>query len=185
MSPLSKAALLLVAFSAACHRAPVYESYADPAGRWSMDAPKDWIRDGDVTDRKPVWETRFVGAAEPQLEGRPLGAVLTMRRVSRRRADFPGDDAAFKRYDAEFLKPARALFGDDGTSADQKQYDRSYEISSGPSHGDKSVAVRAQGAVYRTADAYYDMQYLAARENFAQYHYAFERARLSFEMIKK
>lgn len=185
MSPLSSAALLLVAFTAACHRAPVYESYADPAGRWSLEVPKDWTRDGDLTDRKPVWEMRFVGAAEPQLEGRPLGAVLTMRRVSRRRADFPGDDKAFRRYDDEFLKPARALFGDDGTAADQKQYDRSYEISSGPLHGDKSVAVREQGAVYRTADAYFVMNYLAAKDDFVPYHYAYERARLSFAFTQK
>jgi len=176
------AAAALVLLGTACRRAPAFAPYADPAGRWSLEVPSGWTPDpGPV--RLPTSGVDFVGALEPQDEGVPLGAVLSVVRHARRRADHPGGDAAFRGYETAVLKPARELFGDDGGAPASKDFARDYERGpGGPLHGNKSFAMRAEGFVRRTADAYYVVEYRATRENFERYRYALDRARASFRL---
>lgn len=178
--------LLLLAAAAACSRAPRLVEFRDPAGRYSLEVPSSWARDLDPDpDRKPATTARFIGALEPQREGVPLGAVLEVTQLSRRPDAVPGGPAAFKAFDEKVLKPTRDLFGDDGASAATRTYSRSYDYGGPtPFHPEPAVSMSAQGAVYRTADAYYVVEYRATRENFDKCRYALDRALATFRVAE-
>jgi hypothetical protein len=156
--------------SAGCRKAPSYEAYRDAAG-FSLEAPKDWPRDPDPSPAgKPVVRTEFIGDAQPQDEGVALGAVLTVTRLSRKAEN-------------KILAPTKALFPDDAaTPAESKPYARDYEHGGPtPMHKDAAaVAMRVEGRVFRTADAFFVVEMRAVRGKFEKNRHALERALATF-----
>lgn len=159
--------LVLLLAACACSRPPRFVTY-HPAMGYTVEVPEGWRLDADpVPDRKPATSSFFVGAAQPQMEGRPLGAVLSIGRFMRRRADTPGGAAAFKAYADGFLKPTIKLFGDDAPAAATKSYSRKYTEgeSGGGMHGNNRIAMHVAGTAFRTAKAYYLLECRSTAEN--------------------
>lgn len=182
---MKRTAAAFLLLTAACSRPPRYAAYQDPAKRYTLEVPATWAVDADPNaDKKPASKTEFIGAARPQREGVILGAVLSVSRLSRARKDFPGTDAAFKGFDENILKPTRDLFGDDAAAPAAKTFSRDYDFGGPtPLHSDPAVAMRSVGTAYRTADAYFVVEYRAAKENFEKYRYAYDRAVLTFKPV--
>jgi hypothetical protein len=186
MTPRRALALLLIA--AACTKAPVYEPLSDSALGYAMDAPKGWARDDapDAAGRLAA-TTTFVGDAEPQSEGEPLGAVLSVTRLLRDPAAAKASPAARKAFAEGVLAPTRALFPDDGPhAAASERYGRDYEHG-GPSplHGSaRPVPMRVEGRVLRTADAYFVVELRGERSKFDRHRPVLERALASFRPLK-
>lgn len=164
--PLLVAALLA---SAGCRKAPSYEAYRDVVAGFSMEAPKGWPRDVG-RGGTPAVTTEFIGDPEPQDEGLILGGVLTVTRLSRG-------------ANGKLLASAKALFPDDAAApAESKRYSRDYEHG-GPTpmhQGAAATAMRVEGKVFRTADAFYVVELRATREKFERHRHALERALATF-----
>jgi hypothetical protein len=194
------AALALVS----CARAPEFERYDDPSGDYRLDAPKGWQHWGNADRKaKPIRAVMFVGKISSQDEGIPLGAVLSVTKLYRRRADYPGKRSAYERYRKDVLMPSAAIFGDAGTNLPKavakllpqgvrderlaglpaKSYGREYEHFN-KIHMPAPVAMKLEDVVLRTPEAYFVLEYRATTELFDRYHYAFERAKESFALLK-
>lgn len=162
--------LAALVVSAGCRKAPSYEAYRDAGAAFSMEAPKGWPRESSPAGR-PVSTTEFIGDPEPQDEGVVLGAVLTVTRLSRGAGE-------------KILASTKALFPDDGPSpAQSERYSRDYEHG-GPTpmhQGAPSVAMRVEGRVFRTADAFYAVELRATKEKFERHRGALERALATFK----
>jgi hypothetical protein len=168
--------------AAACSRAPRYVPVHSPLG-YSVEVPEGWRSDADpIPDRKPATSSFFVGRDQPQIEGRPMGAVLSIGRFMRRRADIPGTEKAFKAYEAGFLKPTIALFGDDKAAAAAKPYARRYEEgeSGGGFHGNSRLSMRVEGVAFRRPDAYFLIECRSTVENVELCRAALDHAVKSF-----
>ena len=190
--------LLAALLASACAGKPAFEPYRDPAGDYSLEAPKGWPREGNADlKRRPSSVVSFVGVPEPSDEGTPLGAVLYVTKFYRLRSDFPGDDKAFAAYKKEVLVPSDALFGEGPMPSDApvvsdtqlgglpaKTYRRDYEHFN-RLHMPRPVPMRLEDVVARTPEAYYVLEYRAAREFFDRHHAVFERAKSSFQFLKK
>jgi len=160
--------------SAGCRKAPSYEAYRDADAGFSLEAPSGWRRDADPSPSgKAAVTTEFIGDAEPQDAAVVLGAVLTMTRLSRGAGD-------------KILAPTKALFPDDAQApAESKPYARDYEHG-GPTplhQGAVPVAMRVEGRVFRTRDAFYIVELRAVRGKFARNRHALERALATFRPL--
>jgi len=156
--------------------------YRSPLG-YSLEVPEGWRPDADpVADRRPATSSFFIGRELPQIEGRPMGAVLSIGRFMRRRADVPGTEQAFKAYQAGFLKPTIALFGDDAAAPAAKPYSRRYSEgeSGGGFHGNSKLAMRVEGVAFRRPEAYYLIECRSTEENVAPCRAALDRAVKTF-----
>jgi hypothetical protein len=180
MSP--RRALLALLAAAACSKAPVFEPVADAAQGYSLEAPKDWPRETAAAPERLASETVFVGDAEPQDEGTPLGAVLVVTRLTRRPEAVKVPAAARKAFEERVLAPTRALFPDDGPApARSEPYSRDYEHGgTSPLHGGAPVPMRVEGRVFRTADAFFVVELRGARAKFEKNRPVLERALATF-----
>lgn len=160
---------LALALIAGCRQAPSYEPYRGPG--FTFEAPKGWPRDADpAAAGKPASRTEFIGDAQPQDEGVILGAVLTVTRLSRK-------------ADAKLLASTKALFPDDAAAAaESKPFARDYEHGGPtPMHQNAAaVPMRAEGKVFRTADAFFVVEFRATRDKFEKHRHALERALSTF-----
>lgn len=166
--------LLAAVLSAAagCSKAPVFESYRDAGAGYSLEVPKDWPRDADPAPAgKLATRTEFVGEAQPQDEGLILGAVLTVTRLSRKADD-------------NLLAGTKALFPDDAAAAAESgPLARDYEHG-GPTpmhQGAAAVPMRAEGKVFRTADAFFVVELRAVRGKFEKHRPVLARALSTFQ----
>lgn len=168
-------ALLLAALTAtlACgKKGPrVFEAYRDANAGFSLEAPKGWTLDAaPAAPARPALVTSFVGDPQPQDEGVPLGAVLSVTRLSRKASD-------------KLIGETKALFPDDGpAAAESKPFARDYEHG-GPTPMHQSapvIAMRAEGKVFRTADAFYVVELRGVREKFELNRPALVRALATF-----
>lgn len=163
-------AAVLIA-TAGCSKAPVYEPYRDAGAGYSLEVPKDWPRDADpAAAGKLASRTEFIGDAEPQDEGLILGAVLTVTRLSRRAGD-------------KLLADTKALFPDDAASAAESgPLGRDYEHG-GPTplhQSAEAIPMRAEGKVFRTADAFFVVELRAVRGKFEKHRPVLARALATF-----
>lgn len=199
MRPALAAMALLVVLEG-CGRAPVFETYRDPSGAFTMDVPKGWQRDGDPdTTRRPVAVTAFIGQVAVQDEGTPLGAVLYVTRLSRR-ADHPKGEKAFRDYKRALLEPTAALFSGNrrGLTEEMRKglpqqieklemggfpartYRREFRHFN-PLHMSEAVPMRLEDAVVETPEAYFVLEYRATADLFEKHYHAFQRARATFQ----
>jgi hypothetical protein len=133
---------------------------------YTVEVPAGWRVDADpAPDRKPATSSFFIGVDRPQTEGRPPGAVLSIGRFMRRRADIPGGPAQYKAYEEGFLKPTIRLFGDDAPTAAMKSYTRK----------------DAAGTAFRTENAYYLVECRSTAENAALCRAALDHAVSTFK----
>lgn len=157
--------------SAGCRKAPGYEAYRDEGAGFAVEAPKGWTADADPAPKgKAVATTEFIGDPQPQAEGVALGAVLTVRKLSRGAG-------------AKVLASTKELFPDDAsTAAESARFSRDYEHGGPtPMHRDAAaVPMRVEGKVFRTADAFYVVELRATREKFEKHRHALERALATF-----
>ena len=162
------AQLVLVA---GCQKSPSYEVYRDPSSGFSLEVPMGWSHEGTApTATKPVVSTQFIGDAQPQDGGIPLGAVLSVTRLSRGAGE-------------KLLAPTKALFPDDApTPAESKPYSRDYEHGGPtPLHPNKTpIPMRVEGRVYRTSDAFFVVELCGVRDRFHRNHHALRQALATF-----
>jgi hypothetical protein len=190
--------VLAALMASSCAQKPVFELYRDPGGDYSLEVPKGWPRAGNADlKRKPNSVISFIGRNEPSDEGTPLGAVLYVTKFYRQRSDFPGDAKGFDAYRQEVLAPSEALFGAGPLPAGAprvsdmrlgglaaKTYRRDYEHFN-RLHMPKPVAMRLEDVVIQTREAFYVLEYRATSELFDRYHYAFEKAKASFQLANR
>ncbi len=173
-----------------CSRPPVFETYTDPGGDFTLEVPQGWPRGGNADRKpKPVSVVEFIGKADPQDEGIPLGAVLSVSKLYRERADIPGDEQTFQRYRTNVLEPTDALFKAPAdltiSGRPAREYRRESDHVKAPFHGGTRIPMRFEGFVVETPSAYYVIEYRASRENFDQYSFALSRARTSFRLLAR
>lgn len=181
MSP--RRALVVLLAAAACSKTPAFEPFKDPSLGFSLEAPRGWVRDADPAPETRLAATvRFIGDAQPQDEGEPLGAVLTISRLTRRPDEAAAPAAARKAFAERVLAPTRALFADDGPApAESKPYARDYEHGGPtPLHSGAPVPMRVEGRVFRTHDAYFVVELKGVREKFERHRPVLEKALASF-----
>lgn len=166
--------LIVLTAAAACgKKAPTYEAYRDAGAGYTLEAPKGWTLDAPPADaaKRPAVTTQFIGDIEPQDEGVPLGAVLTVTRLSRMANE-------------KLIKETKALFPDDGpASAESKPYSRDYEHG-GPTPMHQNAApipMRVEGKVFRTADAFYVVELRGVRGKFEANRPTLQRALATFK----
>ena len=163
--------LAVLAVAACSKKAPTYEAYRDANAGFSVEAPKEWAVDAAPPPAgRPAVVTQFIGDAEPQDEGVPLGAVLTVTRLSRKANE-------------KLHKDTNALFPDDAAaSAESEPYARDYEHGGPtPLHQNSApVPMRVEGKVFRTADAFYIVELRGVRSKFEAHRATLQRALATF-----
>ena len=192
-----------LAAAAGCSRAPSFETYEDPGGDFHVEVPKDWQAVGNANKAsKPISAVMFVGKMIEQEQGIPMGAVLSLTKFYRRRADYPGKNQSFEKYRGDVLVPSGVLFGDSPSKlapalrkllpTDVQEstfsghpariYGRSYVQNS--RNDGKQIPMRLEDIVIQTPSAYYVIEYRATVDLFDLYKYAFDRARESFVLSR-
>jgi len=198
------AALAGLSLATACSKPPSFDVYEDPGGDFKLEAPKGWQLWGNAARKpRPISAVMFVGKVEMQDEGMPIGAVLSITKLYRRRADYPGKDEGYRRFRQDVLVPSSVLFGEPASLLPEamrkmlpqkidslqvsgfpaRSYGREYEHFT-RSHTDKPIPIRLEDLVVQTPEAYYVIEYRATTTLFAKYHFAAERARSSFTLKK-
>lgn len=149
--------LAALAATGACARVGGYEVYRDAEFGFALEVPASWAKETRPgSGRGPVVERRFVGDAQPQDEGEPLGAVLT---VTRRASLPPGPP------------PPADRFG------------RDYEHGGPtPLHRVEATPMRVEGRVFRGRDAWFIVELRGARSKFDRYRPVLDRALASFRL---
>lgn len=189
-SPLVWAILLVCG----CSRGLVWQPYSDASGDVRAEVPRSWpsTHDPDLR-RRPVAMLTFLGEETPQDEGRPLGALIHVTRVTRLAAEMPADPKARSRFVDAWITPSDVLFGAPVESLPPearkglpkvsdtslggkpaKTYEREYEYVN-RAHGNVDVWIRLVDVVVRTDKAYYMIEYSAPRESFEKNRPVFER----------
>lgn len=197
---MRKGVLLCAALSVlGCSRESAWQRYDDGSGDVSVEVPKSWpmIDDPDLK-RRPVAMLTFLGEEKPQDEGRPLGALIHVTRVTRVTAEMPAEAKARARFTESWITPPDVLFGapvellppearknlpkvSDTTLGGKaaKTYEREYEYVN-RAHGNVEVWIRLIDVVVRTDKAYYMIEYSAPRDRFEKHRPVFERFLKSF-----
>lgn len=193
------AALIL---ATGCARTQEFKTYKDPGGDFSLTIPADWVPEADP-DRKPASVTSFLTKKTIYDEGQPLGPVLHVTKFYRNRSSHPGTNEDFKAYQENILFPTDILFG---ASVDllpahkrsdltknvrdtrisgipAKTYQKSFEYTTAPMHGNKKFSVKLEDIVIQTPEAYYVLEYRATKELFDKYYFAFEKASETFRLL--
>lgn len=152
MRRLALAALLS---AVACGRPLEFEPYRDDARGFSLEVPAGWPRETrPASGNGPIVETRFIGSIEPQDEGEPLGAVLS---VTRRR-ELPA-----------------------GPPPPEGRYARDYEHGGPtPFHSRPATPMRVEGRAFRGRDAFFLVELRGARDRFDRFRPALDRALATF-----
>lgn len=142
--------------------------YADPQGRYELQAPAAWTVQGNAETKAPVSLVEFVGSDQPQEGGEIIGAVLKVVRLSRK--DNPKAS----------LAPTEKLVA------------RSPEIRIGGGRPARGFArsekrgkydLKTSGFVVETDDAYYIVEFRAEKKQYDKNKWALERARATFRLL--
>ena len=187
-----KRSMVVLLAAAACSRPMSFVEYREPAGEFSVEAPAGWnVNESGSFSKRPVGEVSWAGKIVDQHEGRPVGALLFVRKLDRH------PDKLQERYRQGTLLETDALFGG-GHPADlavksgdfaghpARWFQRDFDDSvGGGMHGAvKTYPSRVAGIVVQTPEAYYVLEYRATRELFDGYRPAFERLTASFQLGK-
>jgi hypothetical protein len=169
--------ILLMLAAWACGRPPSFELYEDASG-FSAEIPSGWTRLGDADlTRRPVAVATWVGQVIAEDEGRPIGVVLNVTRISRKRSDLQkGRD--WSRYKADWLDRSDALFAKSG--GDTASFQQGFMLQN-KTHGLPPTAMRLEDFVIRTNDAYWVLDYRATVALFEKHHPTFARLKASFK----
>ena len=182
--------ILALMLLSGCSRPPAFEIYTDPGGDYTLEVPREWPKNGNADRKpKPMSVVEFIGKLDPQDEGIPLGAVLSVTKFYRDRADIPGDDQAFQNYRKKVLEPTDILFqspaGFTLSGRAARDYRREYTHVKAPMHGGDKIPMRFEGFAVETPMAYYVIEFRATQDNFDKYSFALERARSSFKLLPR
>lgn len=165
------APLVVLLLTAACSKPQAYVAFSDPSG-FSADVPSGWTRSGDADfSRRPVAVLTWIGVMTAQDEGIPIGAVINVTRVSRKREDLK-DERSWQRYKADWLDRSESLFAK--TMGDSAAFTQKFTMEN-KLHGLKPTAIQLEDVVLRTPDAYWVLDYRATTALYDKHRPAFER----------
>lgn len=184
MRPLLALPLLAVL---GCSKPLEFVFYEPETKEFSVEVPK-WDRDDRAPfTGGPIAEVRWIGDIVDRHEGEAYGAVLTIRRISRTRKDFPGakEYAAFKK---NVLDTGESILaGKAGVpvtrTEDGFRYGRHYEQRLGGGlHGpERALPMRVETIVRRTPRYDYVIELRATRKLFDRRLPALIRANETFK----
>lgn len=173
----------------ACSRPIEYATYADPAGAFTVEAPKDW--QPEVSGPFPEWparKTQWLGAIADQHEGTAIGAIITIWRMDRK------PTAKQARYRDQMLAATDDLFADEqpadvmtaagelaGYPARAFQRELTENLGGGLHGAVRSHPSRISGVAVQTEDAYFVLEYRATLALFDKHLPTFQRMRESFK----
>ncbi len=191
-----RATLVILLLAAACSRDHAWQRHIDASGDISADVPTDWPSNQDPNlQRRPIASLEFLGEEKPQDEGRPLGSLIRVTRVTRVTSEMPADKRARKKYEENWLGAPGVLFGASIKSlppAERKKIPTVSDITLGGKpaktceieyeyvNRSLRVWIRAVDIVVRTDKAYYTIEYSAPRDRFEKNRPVFERFLKSF-----
>lgn len=178
-------------FLLACAKTQTYAPYAPDTAEFTVDAPEGWkLDERGPFSKTPIAETQWTGAVVDQSEGHQLGAVVSIRRISRLKKDIPAKEyARFKKGvldQGERILAGRAGVAVEKSPAGLFVYRRQWDHSlGGGMHGTlRTVPMRTETHILRTRSSDYVLEYRVVAQLHDKHYPVFQRLVSSFKLAK-
>lgn len=182
-------ALLLLLL--ACAKTQTYAPYVPDTSEFGVDAPVGWaVDERGLFSKTPIAETQWTGEVVDESEGHQVGAVVSIRRISRLKKDIPAKE--YTRFKKGVLDQGdRILAGRAGVPVEKNAagffvYRREWEQSLGGGlHGAlRTVPMRTETHILRTRAYDYVLEYRVVKRLHDKHYPVFQRLVSTFKLAK-